>query len=211
MTEIAAITKGPWIHLGGDEIKDPNYKEFVIKADSIVSGTGKISIGWEEVTQAKVDESLISQTWHGTVESVVDVKIIESLCGHFYLDHGNYPGQENTQKWCKKNGVSLQDSYNYTTDNTNIIGVEATVWTEFVLNNEMMDYRFWPRILAVAEVAWSPLETRDFKDFTDRVAIHGDRLNAMGIHFHQSPEVKWNEGIKNPIPNSIFSGFRVSE
>src|SRR5690606_26347314 len=38
--EISAITKGPWIHIGGDEIHDPLYETFVEKADSIVQTFG---------------------------------------------------------------------------------------------------------------------------------------------------------------------------
>jgi hexosaminidase len=49
--EMAAITTGPWIHIGGDEIKDDLYETFVVKADSIVQKYGKTSIGWEEVTK----------------------------------------------------------------------------------------------------------------------------------------------------------------
>src|SRR5690606_11339879 len=111
--EISAITKGPWIHIGGDEIHDPLYETFVEKADSIVQTFGKTSIGWEEVTKANVSSSLISQKWHGKTEGVVDVKVIESICSNFYFDHANIPGQENTLNWCKEDGVSLENAYSF--------------------------------------------------------------------------------------------------
>ncbi len=66
--ELAGITKGPWIHMGGDEIEDPLYQEFVVKADSIVHHYNKIPIGWEEVTQTKVSPDFISQNWNGKTE-----------------------------------------------------------------------------------------------------------------------------------------------
>ena len=71
ISELAKMTKGPWLHIGGDEIDDEHYKEFVIKADSIVRQNGKTAIGWEEVTQAPVDSSFISQRWNGRTKSVV--------------------------------------------------------------------------------------------------------------------------------------------
>ncbi|MGK7391334.1 MAG: beta-N-acetylhexosaminidase [Candidatus Cyclobacteriaceae bacterium M2_1C_046] len=205
--EVAAITKGPWFHIGGDEIEDPLYEEFVVKADSIVRHYGKTTIGWEEVTKAPVSESLISQEWHGKVESVVDVKVIESICSHFYLDHANIEGQENTNNWCKKTGVSLKDVYSFRSDNPNSIGIEAPVWTEMVHSNEVMDNRFWPRAIAVAEVAWTADSNLDFSDFTERLAKQEDRLKAMGINHFASPEVQWRGGEVATEATSVFTGY----
>ncbi len=203
--EMSEITKGPWIHIGGDEIEDPRYEEFVVKADSIVQTYGKTSIGWEEVTKAEVSPSLISQEWHGEVESVVEGnKVIHSLCSQYYLDHANVPGQENTNNWCKKEGVSLEDSYSFNNDNPNVIGIEAPVWSEFVLTDEMMDNRFWPRTIAAAEIGWTSGERTDYESFKQRLGKHGDRLRALDINFFRTPGVDW--GSEKAIPG-IFSNF----
>lgn len=203
--EMAEITKGPWIHIGGDEIEDPRYEEFVVKADSIVQSYGKTTIGWEEVTKAQVSSSLISQQWHGKVKSVVkDVKVIHSLCTGLYLDHANVPGQENTNNWCKKDGVSLENTYNFDNDNPNVIGVEAAVWSEFVLTDEMMDNRFWPRAIAAAEVGWTVGERRNYNEFAKRLGKHGDRLRALDINFYRTPDVDW--GPEKEIPG-VFSNL----
>ena len=203
--EMAEITKGPWIHIGGDEIEDPRYREFVVKADSIVQTYGKTTIGWEEVTQAEVSSSLISQAWRGTVESVVkDIKVIHSLCSQFYFDHANIPGQENTNNWCKKSGVSLEDAYSFANDNPNVVGVEAPVWSEFVLTDEMMDNRFWPRAIAAAEIGWTSGERRNFESFKHRLGRQGYRLRALNINFFRTPGIDW--GPEKSIPG-VFSNF----
>ena len=189
--EMAAITTGPWIHIGGDEIKDDLYETFVIKADSIVQHHGKITIGWEEVTKAKVSSSLISQKWHGEVKSVVDVKFIESICSSFYFDHANIPGQEKTNNWCKKSGVSLEEVYTFTNNDPNLLSYEAPVWTEFVWTDEEMDNRYWPRTIAVAEMAWNDNAPRNYTEFTNRLKNHGERLSRMGINYFPAPELNW--------------------
>lgn len=206
--ELVDITSGPWIHIGGDEIKDPRYEEFVVKADSIVRSYGKTAIGWEEVTKGKVDTSMISQKWHGTVKPVVETKIIESLCSSFYLDHANIPGQEHTNNWCKEDGVSLKEVYTFTSDDENMIGVEAAVWTEFVLNEEMLDNRFWPRAIAVAEVGWTQPSKRNFDDFVIRLSRQSERLNKMGIHYFATPEIDWGTAEIAENPNIVFSDFK---
>lgn len=208
--EMASITYGPWIHIGGDEIKDDLYEEFVIKADSIVQKYGKTTIGWEEVTKAPVSSSLISQQWHGKVKSVVDnIKVIESICTNFYFDHANIPGQENTNNWCKKTGVTLEEVYNFSSSKNNVIGFEAPVWTEFVWDDNSLDNRFWPRTIAVAEIAWNH-GNKNFTEFSKRLHHHRDRLERMGVNYFPVPELNWEENQNTRIKSDVFSGF-ISE
>jgi hexosaminidase len=201
--EMAEITTGDYLHIGGDEIEDERYKEFVVKADSIVRNLGKTTIGWEEVTQAKVDSTFISQRWNGKTKSVLNTRVIESICSSFYFDHANVPGQEMTNNWCQKRGVSLKDAYTFIAKNPNTIGVEAPLWTEMVLSNEAADDRFWPRSIAMAEVGWSKDENKDYKNFIDRLGKHGLRLDLMDVDYFRSPEVNWNSERKK----GIFSEF----
>ncbi|CAN5335570.1 hypothetical protein BH23BAC2_BH23BAC2_03130 [soil metagenome] len=208
--EMASITTGPWIHIGGDEIKDDLYETFVVKADSIVQQHGKITIGWEEVTKAPVSSSLISQQWHGKVESVVDVQVIESICTSFYFDHANIPGQEKTNNWCKKSGVSLEEVYNFTSVNPNVIGFEAPVWTEFVWTDEEMDNRFWPRTIAVAEIAWNTDTSKNYGEFISRLKKHTARLRAMGVNYFLTEELGEELGEEvngNKRRSDVFKDF----
>ena len=208
LAELAAITTGPYIHIGGDEIEDPLYEEFIVKADSIVRGLGKTSIGWEEGTKAEVDPSFISQKWHGRVESVVpDVRIIHSICSQYYFDHANVPGQEFTNNWCKESGVSIEEAYTFASEDPNIIGVEAPVWTEFVINEDRLDDRFWPRSLALAEVGWTPGGKRNYEDFFSRLQGQAERLNQMGINYFETPGIEWNKEDKAEKARSVFSDF----
>lgn len=205
--ELSEITTGDYIHIGGDEIDDERYKEFVVKADSIVRSNGKTTIGWEEVTQATVDPGFISQRWNGKTESVVDVRIIESICTNFYFDHANEPGQEDTNNWCQERGVSLEDAYYFTPDDPNVIGVEAPVWSELVTSNDRADNRLWPRTIATSEVGWTKKESKNFSDFKKRLGAHGARLDNLSINYYRSSEIDWN----TEKHEGIFSGFMPEE
>lgn len=183
--EVAEMTIGPWIHIGGDEIKDDLYEPFVVKADSMVRSHGKISIGWEEVSKANMSSDFISQRWNAKTTPLRKSKVIESICTSFYFDHANVTGQEKTNNWCKKSGVSLEDVYNFNDKPDEIIGVEAPVWTELVVTDAMLDNRLWPRLIAVAEIGWSPSHD-DFEDFTKRLKVHHLRLDALQINYFLS-------------------------
>lgn len=75
-----------------------------------------------------------------------------------------------------------------------------------MLNDQMLDDRFWPRTLAVAEVGWTAENLRNFSDFKDRLKYHGLRLQQMGIHFHPTPEIEWET---RKIGEKPISGFQV--
>lgn len=203
IADLSEMTIGDYIHIGGDEIEDERYKEFVVKADSIVRANGKTTIGWEEVTQAQVSPEFISQRWNGKTQKVVDVRVIESICTNFYFDHANEPGQERTNNWCQGRGVSLEDAYIFNSEDPNVIGVEAPIWTELVTTNDMADERLWPRSIATAEVGWTQPASKNMKNFRERLGAHGKRLKYLDINFYRTSGINWN--VENM--NGIFSGF----
>ena len=53
-------------------------------------------------------------------------------------------------------------------------------------------YLTFPRLPAVAEVAWSPRGSRDWTSFRERLAAFGPRWTAAGITFHRTPEIDWH-------------------
>ena len=54
-----------------------------------------------------------------------------------------------------------------------------------------MDYMFFPRLIGIAEIAWSPRTGRSWSGYRLRLAAQGDRLDALGIDFYRAPEVPW--------------------
>jgi hexosaminidase len=49
----------------------------------------------------------------------------------------------------------------------------------------------YPRLSAIAEVAWSPEKRRTWKDFRLRLAAQAPRWEAMAVAFHRSPQIPW--------------------
>jgi hexosaminidase len=75
-----------------------------------------------------------------------------------------------------------------------VIGVEAPLWTETLTNMNEVEYMVFPRLPGVAEIAWTPDESRSWEEYKTRLAKHGARFRAMDIDFYESPKVPW--GIK---------------
>src|SRR5262249_827071 len=69
-----------------------------------------------------------------------------------------------------------------------ILGGGGTVWTEYIPNYGQVQYMTYPRACALAEVLWSPKESRNFSDFKTRLKTHYNRLDAMGVRYARTLE-----------------------
>jgi hexosaminidase len=113
--------------------------------------------------------------------------------------------------WACKKGCDVDQFYNwdpgsYVTGVTdaNVIGVEGTIFGETVVNLSDVDYMVFPRLLALAEIGWSPKAVRTsltspaYTDFIGRLAPQGTRLMAAGVNFYPSTEVPWSLSLAAP-------------
>ena len=63
-----------------------------------------------------------------------------------------------------------------------VLGVQGQLWSEYLPTPSDVEYRAFPRLAALAEVAWSSPEHRDLGDLRERLVPHLARLSAMGIN-----------------------------
>lgn len=83
--------------------------------------------------------------------------------------------------------------YAYELESERIIGVEAPLWSETIETMNDIEFLAFPRIIAVAEVAWTPFESRSWDSFSNRLSKHGSRMQALGIDYYRSPRIGWDE------------------
>jgi hexosaminidase len=67
-------------------------------------------------------------------------------------------------------------------ESSRVLGIEAAVWTEFIQSERYLEFMTFPRMLALAEIAWRPRGARDERDFEQRLAPHIEALRARGIN-----------------------------
>jgi hexosaminidase len=69
--------------------------------------------------------------------------------------------------------------------NTNILGAQCNLWTEYVPSYENVMFKMFPRVCALAEVTWTPAASKNYTNFLTRLAMHEQRLAQMGINYNQ--------------------------
>jgi hexosaminidase len=207
--ELAALTPGPFIHIGGDEAAvttATDYAAFIGRVQEIVAASGKAVIGWHEVADASLLPSTVVQFW-GTAAGSARVaaaagngtKVIMSPANHAYLDMKYHPGTPIGHSWAgylDVHGAYGWDPGRYLAGvpEAAVLGVEAPLWTETVRTLADIEYLAFPRLPAVAELGWSPAGTHDLAAFTQRLAAQGPRWRAMGVNYHRSQQVPWPAG-----------------
>ena len=200
--ELAEITPGPYLHIGGDEVEvltDAQYTRFVERTQDIVRRHGKMVVGWEEIAKARLHPTTIAQQWRSdTALRAVrqGAKILLSPAPRTYIDMKYTPSTELGLRWA--GFVELQTSYDWDpatfypgVNESSIVGVEAPLWSETIQNITGALYLAVPRLPALAEVGWSAQGRRDWESFRTRIAAHAPRWRLLGINFYPSPQVAW--------------------
>lgn len=199
--ELAALTPGPYIHIGGDEAlstPDEDYRKFIKRIQEIVSSHGKQTIGWSEIGETELLPGTIGQHWKGTAYRGAreqGAKIILSPANKTYLDMKYDETTTLGLVWAGL--ITVKDSYDWEPgsyldqlEESDILGIEAPLWTETAVTMKDIEYLVFPRLIGLAELAWSPKGQR-WEEYRHRLAAHGQRMEKMGVNFYRAPEVDW--------------------
>jgi hexosaminidase len=208
--EIAKLTPGPYLHIGGDEVKTlsrPDFAEFIERVETIVAGHGKTMVGWEEVAHATLAPTSVAQYWNtkGDTGKAVraaaerGTKVIMSPAGRAYLDMKYDDDTRLGLDWAGT--IDVERAYDWDPATVldgvaaeQVLGVEAPIWSETLETMENVEFMAFPRLPGISEVAWSPATQRDWPDYRARLAQHAARWQAMGISYHRASGVPWPAG-----------------
>jgi hexosaminidase len=202
LREVAALTPGPYLHVGGDEASSTqpdDYVAFVGQAEQVVRSLGKRLVGWGEIGAAPLSSTSIAQHWHGgRAQQAVGrgAKVVMSPAEKTYLDMKYDRSTALGLSWA--GFTSVRDAYDWDPATTlpgvaerDVLGVEAPLWSETLESIADVEYMALPRLLGHAEIGWSPRRGRSWDDYRRRLAAHGRRLEALGVGYYRAPGIPW--------------------
>jgi hexosaminidase len=207
--ELAALTPGPYIHIGGDEslvTKKEDYIPFINKVQEIVLAHSKQVIGWDDIAIASLKPKVIAQHWANVKNANQAVskgaKILMSPASKAYLDMQYDPKTKLGLHWAGY--IEVDKAYNWDpatlvpgVGKENVLGIEAPLWTETITRMDEIEYMVFPRLPGYAEIGWTPSSVRNWDEYKVRLGNHGERFKAMNINFYLSGLVPWVETQNN--------------
>jgi hexosaminidase len=167
---------------------------FIRRIERFLNEHGKRLIGWDEIIEGGLPPNATVMSWRGTVGGIEASRrghdVVMTPYSHLYLDYYQSEDQEN-EPFAIGGFLPLDTVYSYEPvpsqlrerDKTKIIGAQANVWTEYMKTGEHVEYMLLPRMLALAEVVWSPAEAKDFESFLERIKWHLARFDALGVNY----------------------------
>ncbi len=221
--EVAALTPGPYLHIGGDEcLSTPreDFLRFIEHAARLVAEQGKTPVGWHEMGACDaLPPGTVGQYWdYRTPRGAAADDLLSfvrqggaailSPADVAYLDIVYEEGDDIGLDWAD-GPTTLADALAWDParivpglGDAHILGVEAPLWTETVETIEQAEEMVFPRLAAIAEIGWSPAPAdtepveaaRDLPDFARRLARLAEHWDASGTRYRRVDGVPWPEG-----------------
>lgn len=202
-------------------IKDNNLKDehglqsyFIQRIEKYINSKGRSVIGWDEILEGGLAPNATVMSWRGeqggidAAKQSHDVIMTPSSAG-LYFDHkqSNSPDEPLTiggfAPYTKLYSYDPIPKELNADQGKYVIGVQANMWSEYLESPAKVEYQILPRLFALAEIAWSPLDKKDIKNFMEeRVPLHLARLDQTSANY-------W---VPTPIGQSdkVLNGGNVS-
>ncbi|PVE97221.1 beta-N-acetylhexosaminidase [Microbacterium sp. TPD7012] len=212
--ELAELTPGPYIHVGGDEslgTPQADFDLFAERVTAIVFDEGKTPVAWHEMgSAAEIAEGTVGQYWGKTTPEGTHAEeathfverggaLIMSAADVAYLDMKYSEDFPLGLTWAAI--IDVRSAYEWEPTavleipDAAILGIEAPLWSETTRTLSDVEKLVFPRAAAQAEIAWSPKEAPDrvWSSFRERLGSLAPLWKAEGVDFHPADEIPWSE------------------
>ncbi|NVO20681.1 MAG: family 20 glycosylhydrolase [Bacteroidetes bacterium] len=166
---------------------------FTKRMERYLNSKGRRLIGWDEILEGGLAPEATVMSWRGIEGGIdaarLDHDVIMTPGDYCYLDH--YQADPASEPLAIGGYTTLKKVYSYEPippvltqeQGKHILGAQGNVWTEYISTPEHLEYMAYPRAIALAEVNWSPKETRNWDDFSSRMEDQYKRLTYKGVNF----------------------------
>ena len=174
----------------GLEDVDELQSYMIHRIEEYLNSKGRQIIGWDEILEGGLAPNATVMSWRGEegghIAAEAGHKVVMSPHGYCYIDapqDAPYSQPESIGGY-----LPLEKVYSYEPVPETmpkevgeyILGVQANLWAEFIVEDSHYEHMLWPRAIAVAEIGWSQPENRDYADFRERATKIVDRMIAEG-------------------------------
>lgn len=219
--EIAELFPYPYFHIGGDEVPKKKWKvcpkcqakikELGLKDEEELQGwfnnqilqylkeKGIKMIGWNEILRAtELSDETIIQWWIGPAKLNGVAKwvakgneVILTPEPYLYMDHCY--DMKDLKKYYSVDLDTMGLDMKY---ESQVLGIEAPLWTEYIRCKEKLQFNIYPRMQALGEINWTAKQNKNFEDFETRLPLQMKIMDSLNIKY-ANREAYLVRGLKN--------------
>lgn len=178
-------------------LKDENELQsyFIRRMDTFLTERGRRLVGWDEILEGGLAKGATVMSWRGVKGGVAAARaghdVVMAPNTHTYFDY--YQGDPALEPLAIGGNLPLDRVYRFRPirstfseeEAAHILGVQGQLWTEYIATPDYLEYMAWPRMCALAEIAWTPQDLREYADFRQRLDTHTQRLDAMKVNYRK--------------------------
>ncbi len=166
---------------------------FIRRMEGFLNEHGRKLIGWDEILEGGLAPGATVMSWRGEKGGIEAAEmghdVVMTPNDHCYFDH--YQADPATQPKAIGGLTTLKEVYHYDpvpeelneAEKKHIIGVQGNLWTEYIPTSEYAEYMAVPRMVALAEVAWTRSDRIDWERFVRKLEQHFLRLPIMNVNY----------------------------
>lgn len=188
---------------------------FIKRIEKYLNAKGKKLIGWDEILEGGLAPEATVMSWRGMQGGIDAAKqghdVIMTPVSHCYFDY--YQADPDYEPEAIGGFTTLKKVYSFEPipdelsdeEAKHILGTQANIWTEWITTPDHAEYMAIPRMLALAEVAWSPADKKSWRHFSKRLQYHFKYFDLKGINYS-----KGSFGVEFIPEIDTIGGYKMS-
>ena len=169
---------------------------FTKRIEKFLNAHGRQIIGWDEILEGGISPNATVMSWRGVQGGIEAAKMVHHAImtpgGYCYFDY--YQGDPSIEPTAIGGYTTLKQVYNFEPipseltieEGKFILGAQANLWSEYILDYHHAEYMLFPRLSALSEVLWSPKDKRDWGSFSKRMEEQYQRYERRDINYSLS-------------------------
>lgn len=180
-----------------DGLKDAHELQsyFIRHAEKFLSAHGRRLVGWDEIQEGGLAAGATMMAWRDVKWAIAAARdghdVVMAPTSHTYLDYTEGTLEEEGERVGRQ--LKLEKVYSFEPVpadlepqfQAHVLGTQGQLWSEHMQGWSKVEFRAWPRLSALAEVAWSPREKRDYADFKARLPALLARFDRLGMNYRR--------------------------
>lgn len=166
---------------------------FMKRMEQFIVSKNRKMIGWDEILEGGLAPEATVMSWRGVEGGIAAARqghdAIMTPTSHCYFDY--YQADPDFEPKAIGGFTTLKKVYSYDPtpaeltekEARHILGAQGNVWTEFIPTASHAEYMAVPRMIALAEVVWTPQKDREWNDFRRRLKDQFHRLEKMNVNY----------------------------